>query len=261
MHNDKNNKRHDMARSILPSSRRSGARNDKRNESQRYRRTVNNIINTFDMANVDDYDAFHADMVENETWHKRNVKELVSSRRDGDKINPVQVWAVAVTKDMRIEDRTSYMRGILPDNLIGRHALSHIENLDEFEVPDSSRRYFRYFMTADERAEQKAYFEAKKFTDYCTLYDTLYSICTTKNMCKLFNAHMKRNYIKKVWTRKTGYQDVEMTGRPLRGTHDINSFLVDCDKSYELRGRLKYWLELYEKKNMNELKKAATWIW
>jgi hypothetical protein len=57
----------------------------------------------------------------------REVRYEVRARREADKLAPLTRWAVASTRDMPPIDRLPYLASVLPQNLIGAHALSHLQ--------------------------------------------------------------------------------------------------------------------------------------
>ena len=56
-------------------------------------------------------------------------------RRNADKLGPLFRWAKATTCDLPVEDRLAAVERLFDDNLIGRHALSHLEWDEHFRVP------------------------------------------------------------------------------------------------------------------------------
>lgn len=120
-----------MARSILPSKAPRMASKAKKSINRKYRRHYRQFS-----GDIETFDREH--------WHhqrNRERLELRLRRRDADKLSHFERWAVRVTADIRQEDRLSTMRRLLPDGLIGRHALSHLEVLDEFDTNPLRRRY------------------------------------------------------------------------------------------------------------------------
>lgn len=122
----------DMIRSILPSTARKSARDDKRHGNQRHRSQVRQALQTGDKrANLRDGRRYSG-------WD-----DVVSERRNHDKISHFQRWAAEITKDMAPEDRLPYMWSLIPNNKIGRHAISHLETMDEFTGHLENRRWWR----------------------------------------------------------------------------------------------------------------------
>ena len=48
--------------------------------------------------------------------------------RGRDKLNHFMRWAIAATADLPIEDRLPNLQAMLPDGLVGRHAMSHLQH-------------------------------------------------------------------------------------------------------------------------------------
>lgn len=113
-----------IGRGLLPSTRRKSAKVDKALASRKARRNTKQ-------------DLEYADIIERK--RKRDMNYMVMERRNGDKLSVLR-WAKAVTKDLTApQDRVDYVKSVLPDNMIGRHALGHVENLPEFDIEDTSK--------------------------------------------------------------------------------------------------------------------------
>lgn len=144
-------KARDIARSILPSTRRRSAREDAARLKRNTRRHNRQSLHTW--ARYDDpydYEGHIYDYDEPSPCHAYwgTIKDVMWDRRNGDKLGAFQRWAPAVTKHLpNGEARYMAVKKVLPDNLIGRHALSHIEHLEEFEHGDQFKyglsRYYR----------------------------------------------------------------------------------------------------------------------
>ena len=103
-----------MARSILPSKNREAARKAKTALKRQVRRTVRH-----DLRNED------PETTRRDLLRDANQSYNVAWRRDGDKLNHFLRWCQAITEGMAPEDAVSYVRGLLPRNLIGEHAVGH----------------------------------------------------------------------------------------------------------------------------------------
>jgi hypothetical protein len=123
-----NQKSKDMAESVLPSTRRRAVRNDRRTIHQRHRARTRAALTAYRQA-VDPVDV----EVNAREMPDRALRDFVWERRAADKVGPLVRWAIRrVERDPQLRDadvatQVDAFRGILPDNLIGRHALSHIE--------------------------------------------------------------------------------------------------------------------------------------
>lgn len=111
-----------MARSILPSKARKSARSRKTAIKRAHRHTMNHIVRTHWEDLPDDFD----------NQDTPNLSGVVSDRRDADKLNHFMKWAESLTENMPRECRISKMRAILPDGLIGEHAVSHLRGRSHF---------------------------------------------------------------------------------------------------------------------------------
>ena len=121
-----NNKRVDMARSVLPSTARQRAK--------AYRRIIHHAergaAHTMLHRAVTDGDDGFDDAVNYP--YRSTIAGFVDRRRSADKIAPLVRWATrTVAADRRLRDGTpaeqlDHFRRIFPDDLIGRHALFHL---------------------------------------------------------------------------------------------------------------------------------------
>ena len=75
-----------------------------------------------------------------EEWDERHdvtrtadigIRLLMWRRRGRDKLNHFMRWAIAATAELPIENRLPNLQAMLPDGLVGRHAMSHLQH-----VPD-----------------------------------------------------------------------------------------------------------------------------
>lgn len=124
------NKKREMARSILPSKRRGHVKDNLcaiRRKARRAARRDTRLI-----SHEEDFGAFtERDLY---AYPTVDIRREVQERRDADKLAHFQTWAIKVTDGMEPDARMAHMMKILPDNLIGWHARSHLRWLDEFEL-------------------------------------------------------------------------------------------------------------------------------
>lgn len=203
-------KRRQMARSILPSTARrasaarsAGIRRRSRRRTGQQLRSLIAAPGACAAAEASDDARFDA-----LAWPQHQIKDAVWERRLNDKVAPLQRWAVAFTRDLPSEGRLDAVRAVLPNDLIGRHAISHIDFLDHFTGhlvqrrrpatvasprpgPDQLRAEFRRLLAA--------------------------------GVLGAFNAHMKR-YPCLV----DGEHWHENPCRTLAGAHDVEAFIADC---------------------------------
>ena len=133
-------KKRDMARSILPSTKK---RSDKmRREIHKSARVQERIL----LAHTPDGEAWLEEGPDFEGVERaRNLetRNFVDIRRSSDKVGPFIRWAEQRTKDLPTEDRLSYLKGVLPDSLIGEHAVSHLKWNDHFRDPSNNHFFYR----------------------------------------------------------------------------------------------------------------------
>jgi hypothetical protein len=132
-------KHRDMSRSVLPSTRRlqaaqdfaivrrSGRRASARCLARLIGLNAGQLLAELDLIDVDQF----------ELRQTRDVRDVVRERRYADKGAPLMRWAIGTTKGVRPEDRLSTLATTLPQNLIGAHAMSHLEIRRELN-PDSA---------------------------------------------------------------------------------------------------------------------------
>lgn len=124
-------KRLDMARSVLPASARArkAARAARRQVHHRTRADQRTSLAT--STHDDDYDERPV-----ATDRRGEVRENVRRRREADKLGPLIRWANANAHRLGPDpaSRRTALRAILPDGIIGDHAMTHIEREPAFRV-------------------------------------------------------------------------------------------------------------------------------
>ncbi len=133
-------KKRNMSRSVLPSTSRKRSRLDKRRVHHEVRAKVRDLIENEDWDNTD--------LLVNPQRHKpyNGIKTVVRERRDADKLGPIMRWAEAIAPEIgdTPAERWVALRSMLPPGVIGWHAMTHIENIEEYErEPAWWRRYVR----------------------------------------------------------------------------------------------------------------------
>lgn len=119
-------KKKDMQRSVLPSSRRKGARDDRRQIHKRARARERDMLSEYRM----DREGAEPDFREGR--RKSNTEWMVLERRSADKIGPLTRWAVRtveadpVLRDAPLHEQVAHFEAMLPTDLIGKHAVAHI---------------------------------------------------------------------------------------------------------------------------------------
>lgn len=112
-----------MMRSILPSVARKSAADDKRYINKRRRARVRSDLHqVWDHESALEWDA---------DWNHKDLDAamtyVVWDRRGADKVGHFIRWAEAITSDIEDgPDKVAFMRQILPNTMIGRHAETHL---------------------------------------------------------------------------------------------------------------------------------------
>lgn len=154
-----------MARSILPSTARKGALDDLNEYRRTERKRGNDRLQKYRNLSLSEaIETYEDDNDPLDEW--RSIPRAcgwddpVWERRANDKVAPIMRWAEAVTKDMPEGTRLDYLRTIMPNNKIGRHAVSHCRHIEPprnpFEYGRLPSRLSEYRKAADERREREA---------------------------------------------------------------------------------------------------------
>lgn len=198
-------KKRNMARSILPSTARKGAREDLAQAKRSARSKVNQSLSRFKGYADEVVDLYDEDSDDLEFYPDHRISEIMWERRASDKVGPVQRWAVAITKDIRKQDRLSYMMSLMPDNTIGRHACDHVAWMEEFDVEHDPRLHwygsFGYYgFTREERAWMRN----------CEIANLVERM---KRIFEVPRAHKRFNDSDVAWTRERIYVESHKAGR------------------------------------------------
>lgn len=252
-------KRRDMIRSILPSTRRKGAREDLAHIKRSARTATKQALHNFRGSSTDAIDLYEYGNDDLEHYPDARIKDAVWDRREGDKVRPIMRWAVEITKDLPQEQRMDYFRALMPDTTVGRHACQHVEFMDEMDDGTSPRwRYSRdtsrdHWTDADWRWYRNACIAELAFR--------LRRVFETPGAHKRFNdsrvAHKRDTYriphkkdAEKYGVRQSdvhyshktnGWYYYKVVRRPLLGVHDIEDFLREfCTSDGYIWGSWKY---------------------
>lgn len=161
-----------MCRSILPATNRRSARADAAGIKRQNRRYTRSTLREW-AKECDPYEfEGFANNDTNRSTHgwDGTIVGVMWTRRDHDKTGPLSRWAERLIatklKDMTGEEHREYFKAILPDNTIGRHALSHLNHLLPEENPYlygyRQSDYYnngRFETEAERKATAKAYRE------------------------------------------------------------------------------------------------------
>ncbi len=239
-------KTHDMCRSILPSTKRGRARRAKADLHRSNRRRAEMQTHVYRGYSNEVIDLYEERGDELDWWigtHVFDYGELIGDRRLADKLNHFERWAYTITRNIDPYQRYWYMKAMLPDNLIGRHALSHLYWMDP------RNRYFD--------PDAKPSFQPAKYTWYWGYgwisnmpkkdWDRRHELeaklrALDKEGRQRFNAHIVK--YASYWDQKIHNQMVMVIdnwGKPkwehkvvrhegariLHGSHDIGCWLMD----------------------------------
>ena len=117
----------EMLRSVLPSTARKSARDNKQLLHGQERQRTRQAIRTADFQDPENFDI--------EPPHIRKahaIKEIVGERRGADKVGPLVRWAERLSRTLPPQDIRSHFQALLPEGVIGEHALGHLRGIDGF---------------------------------------------------------------------------------------------------------------------------------
>lgn len=216
-------KKRDMLRSLLPSTRRHSARTDKRNAHRVERTKVRTALYPI-------YDLESAEDCETDLFYSCDhlMRGIVRDRRNADKTKPFERWIVAKTAHLDDpHDKWNYAKKLLPANLIGDHALTHLPYDWDPDVCLYGYRPYRYHRKTRQEWEH----------EYLALYEALYEVCTSYRKHARLNDRLKDHFDRSI---VTGYDAARMERlygrcacgrcdevRTLGGTGDIEDFIKD----------------------------------
>lgn len=136
-------KRRQMARSILPSVWRRGAAAEKAHIARAARRGVRAALRGLCVDPQAEDEAARRDL-DRDQKARIEMGQLVSRRRGSDKLNHFMHWAERITKELPQDERLAAMRALLPRDLIGQHAIDHLRRHDAFVDPAAEIWQGRY---------------------------------------------------------------------------------------------------------------------
>lgn len=236
-----------MVRSILPSTGRKRAKYAKDHLHRENRRFASTHYAQYKGLSSYVEDLYEDDHFDHDYWvepHRTGWDSIIYDRRGADKLSHFEKWAYEKTKHIRREDRFSKIAGILPDGVIGEHALSH---LDFLHVPYEGRYSYRREEDIDlqmmpwrlyVRHRQSSAISPHKMT-FIELANAIRELKTDHGAIRKFNEFMiahpvvwikvNRMYIKNFETREFEWREVrERVEDPvdlIHGYHDIESWI------------------------------------
>lgn len=227
----------DMIESLLPSSARRRARENRAAAHRKARRAT---------RQNHDRDRTHV----YEKKRRVEIMEMMWDRRGADKLSFVR-WAEQVTKHLSDpEDRYNYIKNLVPDNTIGRHALTHLP----YEWQPEYRSLYSGERSVTPK-ERRVYYERRHMAELLKeIFDTRDGHRNLNGALKY--AHNRMGHPKRAW-RGPGYTnmgvvDIEycdgcVQPRLLAGIHDIKDFIEDIYASRrhdEWKATVKKFLDL-----------------
>lgn len=212
-----------MGRSILPSARRKGAREDLAAVKRKNRTNIRQALKKIDPFEPDDFEAdlnFYPD---------HEINYIRRDRRAADKLAHFERWAEKITAHLPTEERLGAMKAKLPPGLIGDHAMSHLENREHFLTEETRNTRFWWRV--------RSYHQIKD--PHEDLEERLRWIIVAGHH-KAFNRRLRRQHrsghpqyrlgrydhtkgFERIYTETT-YCD-GCVFRPLLGLHDIEDFI------------------------------------
>ncbi|HJS83726.1 MAG TPA: hypothetical protein VJ742_12930 [Nitrososphaera sp.] len=206
----------DMIESLLPSTGRKKARWDRENAHRKERRKSKR---------------WPLDTPVNDRERRIAVNDAKWERRGKDKLSFIR-WAEEVTKHLPDpEDRYNFIKNLVPDNTIGRHALTHLPYEWQPEYRNISQG------TLPTRAEQTAYRRSRQQSERDRLANRLHKLLGTKRGHKELNSMLKamkprHSEYRRVWEDGKYKQEFVRSfacpnckTRTLAGEHDILAFV------------------------------------
>lgn len=235
---------HHMVRSILPSTKRKSAKEGKdRLHRQNRRRSSHNLNQYRGYASdvIEDYLDDSTDLLYWVDPHNNDWDNIVWERRAADKLTHFENWAYEITKHLPVEDRFSKIAGMVPNGVIGNHALSHLD----FLKPPRRQRY-RFRMYTDEelmmpfRRIRRAYYrqgQQEIRQQRIELWACLYEIHRNDRERNKLNEYMIANChdeVIRVYNRETYRYDIKLIKRhppvTMNGYHNFNKFFIAIEK-------------------------------
>jgi hypothetical protein len=195
----------DMSRSLLPSTKRKGARDARDQLHREARRTAR-----LELARLQHEPEAFEDLPRPDGGRSPEIGHMVRRRRSADKVTPFIRWATATTRELPRESRLSHIQGLLPKGVIGEHALSHLKDAESFRDPweDTWRRAWLRRRPQSEWMDRGAQAEL------------LRAVLAAPGGHRAFNRWLQ--------TRHTGFDNLTYQptrARTLHGAHDVLPFL------------------------------------
>jgi hypothetical protein len=205
-------KARDMARSLLPSRWRKGARKERALIHRGHRREPKETL-----ARLARDPVGWEELPSLKDSSQRELRGVVQHRRGADKVNPFIRWATAVTRELPRESRLSHVRGRVPQGVIGEHALVHVRHTEAFEDP-VEREWRRAWWSRNGGSSRTGWMDRGEQAQL--LRQVLQVPEGHRTFNRWLSYHPDDTYSR--WSHKAG---CAKPGRVLLGLHDVLPFL------------------------------------
>jgi hypothetical protein len=201
----------DMSRSVLPSTGRKGARDDRRLIHKRQR--TRERVAVMEYRRAADRESVAPDL---RGAAAREITDMVWHRRGLDKVGPLIRWAKAriaadpVLRAASVQEQVGYFARLMPSTSIGRHAITHIESALEWRARNAV--IGTSFRSAPDGGPRFAETER------------LVRRILAAGLHGTLNDHLRRLIARQSgWDRATG----PVPHRMLLGDHDVEAFVAE----------------------------------
>lgn len=192
-----------MARSILPSTASRFARKRRAEINRKSRRLSRQLCHKAlsDLESSEDFD-FEDDL------SRYEIRSMVSSRRESDKLAHFERWAIKITDHLGDDPsgRRAKIQAALPKGLIGWHASSHLAAYIEFRTQRASFRDYKKLKL--ERGKAKS---ASRLTRERAI-SKLREVLESPELVEKLRTHMQRKHLCPVWS--LGFTRVRSLSEP-----------------------------------------------
>lgn len=223
----------DMMRSVLPCKRRDTAKRRKALVKKAGRRGVKTLAHlaSRDKPYNDELPDIEEDFATVDKKTRINVGHVVGDRRSYDKVAPLMRWAPKVTEGAP-KERLTQLRAMMPPTTIGRHAVTHVQFLKEFDAEKEIRE-------AKYASERKRRYGKSYLQDGYRVQLLRKLLTETPYLHKKLNQALQRKHstlYRSVPDPKAyGGMRTERYGslyaRKLLGIHDVKEFLAALHKA------------------------------
>ena len=209
-------KRLQMARSLLPSAHARVAAREKQKVKKRARAQVRQMLAR--AARAPDHEPDDADDLR--AWPHAELRQIVVARRGHDKVAPFLRWAKARTAHLPHHSRLSAMRGVVPRGLVGDHAIDHLRWSPEFGTdPHAWWRVGDWTAHVRARAQEHA-------AQLESLCDEIPQIVRSGDGHRALHDALRAHHAARVAAAEKDPNVVAPPLRLLAGLHDVDDFIT-----------------------------------